>query len=237
MLTPKSLTFEMDTGGLSINDVASLHYNMFVAKNYDWWYEVLPDDVVVDIGASIGSFSARALDAGAKKVYMIEPNRELLKTAVKNVSDYIIDQEETRVIPINAAMGKTDVDLSNVYKINGREQEQEPRLMSLRQFIDTYNLSKIDFLKINAAGAEFSILDPDNLNFITNHIRHIAMVVHLDGQYGSKEKFKVWRQRLLRPMIELNRARFQDESFAQKIFWDNCFEVLPKSFMVYITNW
>ena len=64
MFKPKSFSYELKTEGLSINDVSSLHYSMFVSKNYDWWYEVLPDDVVVDVGASIGAFSAKALDAG-----------------------------------------------------------------------------------------------------------------------------------------------------------------------------
>ena len=126
MFNPKSFNFEVDTADLSINEVTNLHNIFFVSKDYDWWYEVLPDDVVVDIGASVGMFSAKALDAGAKKVYMIEPSKKLLKTAVKNVSDYIIGNNELpRVVPINAAVGRTDIDLSNVYGNN------EVKLMSL----------------------------------------------------------------------------------------------------------
>ena len=107
MFKPKALTYEIDTAGLSMNDVVELHKTLFVRKDYDWWYEILPDDVVVDVGAGIGSFSAKALDAGARKVFMIEPNRRLLKTAIKNVSDYIMDVPEQKVFPINAAMGMT----------------------------------------------------------------------------------------------------------------------------------
>lgn len=237
MFKPKSFSYELKTEGLSINDVSSLHYSMFVSKNYDWWYEVLPDDVVVDVGASIGAFSAKALDAGAKKVYMVEPNRDLLKTAIHNVSDHMIDQEERKVVPICAALGKTDVDLSNVYQIKGSAEVEEPRLMSLRQFTDTNGITSIDFLKINAAGAELAILDPGNVTFITSKVRHIAVMVHFNSQYGYKEKFKNWRDVFLKPLIEKDRVRFQVDSYVEKIFEPNFNEVLPSSMMIYITNW
>lgn len=237
MFKPKALSYELDTTGLSINEVSSLHYNMFVAKNYDWWYEVLPDDIVVDIGCSIGAFSAKALDAGAAKVYMVEPNKEILKTAIRNVSDYIIDQEEQRVFPINAAMGRTDVDLCNIHQIKGSEPCEEPRLMSLRQMTDTLNIDRIDFLKINASGAELSILDPDNIDYICKNVRHIALVIHLNAHYGTDAKFKVWREKFLKPIMEKSQVRFQNESYAEKIFAENFNEEMPHSFVVYITNW
>jgi len=237
-MRPKTFTFEADTEGLSINDVANLHYRMFVAKNYDWWYEVLPDDVVVDIGANIGLFSAKALDAGAKKVYMIEPNKALLRTAIKNVSDHIMDREQSPVVAINAAVGKTDVDLSNIYSSKKLPQPQnEPRLVSFRQLLDTYKIDYIDFLKISVDGAEFNILSENNLEFISTQVRHTAVMVNLDAQYGSRDKFLKWRDSFLKPLVELNRVRFQDESLAEKIFRQDYNQVVPSQFMVYITNW
>lgn len=237
-MTPKALNYEIDTEGLSINAISNLHYNMFVAKTYDWWYEVLPGDLVVDIGASVGAFSARALDAGAKRVYMIEPNRNLLKTAVKNVSDYIIDAEERKVFPINAAIGKTDIDLINIYKSEKlKNDDEEPRLMTFQQLVDTCNLSTIDFLKVNTSGAEFNILTKNNINYLMNQVRHIAVVVHLTAQYGSGQKFIQWRNEFLKPFVDLNRVKYQDSTITQKIFRDDCLEVLPNMFLVYITNW
>jgi len=232
MLKPKSLNFEVDTADLSINDVASLYSTFFHSKDYDWWYQVLPDDIVVDIGASIGMFSAKALDAGAQKVFMIEPSKKLLKAAVKNVSDYIIGNNSTpKVVPINAAVGRTDVDLSNVYG------NDEVKLMSLLEFCATNDVEHIDFLKINAAGAEYNILHKDMFDFLGTKVRHIAVRCHLDAQYGGQDKFKDWRDTVLIPMIALNRVFTQDETFIEKIQDDKFNELLPRSFMVYITNW
>lgn len=235
MLKPQSLNFEVDTADLSINHIASLYNIFFHSKDYDWWYEVLPGDVVVDIGAGIGMFSAKALDAGAQKVYMIEPSKTLLRAAVKNVCDHIIGNNELpKVVPINVAVGRTDVDLSNVY---GKDLWEEEKLMSLLEFCVDYDVSQIDFLKISAAGAEYNILHKDMFDFLGTKVRHIAVRCHLDAQYGGAEKFKDWRDNVLNPMIELGRVYVQDNSFIEKIQSDQFDELLPRSFMVYIKNW
>ena len=52
----KSFSYEMDTDGLPINEVARLHNTFFETKKYEWWYDVLPGDTVIEIGA--GNFLA-----------------------------------------------------------------------------------------------------------------------------------------------------------------------------------
>lgn len=238
MLTPKSLTYELDTTGLSMNHVAAMFQNIFTRKDYDWWYEILPDDVVVDIGACIGMFSAKALDAGAKKVYMVEPNRNLLKTAIKNTSEAFINQTVPRVVPINAAVGRTDIDLDNILQsATMKETYTDYKLMGFRELVDTYKIKFIDYLKVNAAGSEYNILRADNIDFFTNNVRHIAVRCHLDAQYGSREKFLEWRNTFLAHFIRQDKVRFQDSSLAEKIFSENWNDVVPSEFMVYITNY
>jgi len=234
MFKPKALNFEMDTADLSINNINGLYYTFFTSKDYDWWYEILPGDVVVDIGANIGMFSAKALDQGAEKVYMIEPSLPLLKTAVKNVSNYIIGwTDEPKVVPIHAAMGNTDVDLSNVYG----GDEDGLKLMSFSELIETYNIPKIDYLKVNAAGAEYNILNVDNLNYLAQQTRVVAVRVHLDAQYDGLRKFYDWRNTTLKALSDLNRVFYQDNTYPEKIFADDWNDQLPRSFMIYIKNW
>jgi len=238
MFKPKSLTYEIDTAGLSMNDVVELHKSLFVRKDYDWWYEILPDDIVVDVGAGVGSFAAKALDAGAKKVFMIEPNRRLLKTAIKNVSDHIMDAPEQRVFPINAAMGRTDIDRAGTYESQVyKEIDHEPKLMSLGELVEYHDLQTIDYLKVDAAGAEFSILYHENRDYLMTQVRFIAVKVNLQSTYGGNEKFIEWKDKFLKPCMEQNRLYFQDQSLEEKLFHPKWWEHVPMNFICYIKNW
>jgi|TARA_B110000503_G_scaffold62063_1_gene98377 FkbM family methyltransferase len=238
MFDVNSLNYEMDTAGMSMNEVTNLHNQMFVKKDYDWWYEVLPDDVVVDIGAGIGMFSAKALDAGARKVYMIEPNRRLLKTACKNVAEHMFGAEVPKVLPIHAAVGKTDIDLSNIYKsATFKDEAEEPKLMSISELIEYYDLGSIDYLKVDACGAEFNILPWEHRDFLLTQVRFIACRVYLTSQYGANGKFIEWRDKFLRAARDQNRLFFQDQAMIENIFKNDWHLHVPMSFMVYIKNW
>ena len=238
MFDVKSLTHEIDTAGMSLNQVAELHRQMFSSKDYDWWYEILPDDVVVDIGAGFGVFAAKALDAGAKKVYMIEPNKRLLKTACKNVAEHMFNKIEPTVLPIHAAMGRTDIDLSNIYKSATLvEDTEEPKLMSFSELVEYHNLKQIDYLKVDAAGAEFNILHHSHRDFLLTQVRFIACRVNLSTQYGGNEKFVEWREKFLKPARDTNKLYFQDQTMIDKIFKQDWHKHVPLSFMVYIKNW
>jgi FkbM family methyltransferase len=232
---PKNLTFELDTADLSINHIASLSKSFFDKKDYDWWYEILPEDTCVDIGANIGMFSAKALDAGAKKVFMIEPNRNLLKSAIKNCSEDIIGIQQDalpKVIPINAAMGRTEVDLTLGYG----EIPEDTKLMSLRELVDYYDINTIDYLKVSANGAEFNILHEDNLDYLGTSVRFIAVRVHHSAFYGSDQRFENWRDTVVKPFLDMGRVYVQNNEIEQ-MFAENWREVLPLSFMLYIKNW
>lgn len=220
-----------------MHEIVQLHHRMFVSKSYDWWREVRQDDIVVDIGAGVGLFSAKALDIGAKRVYMIEPSKSLLKTAISNVSDYIIGEQNPKVIPVWAAIGKTDIDRGNVFGCKKQPPgSEEADLITFQQLVERYNIKHIDYLKVAAEGAEFGILQ-DSADFIAMNVRHVTIMVHMNAQYGSPQKFVRWRDTFLKPFIDLGRVKFQEDGIKEKMFSSNCTEELPSKFMVYITNW
>ena len=240
MFDIKSLNFEVDTAGMSMNEVATLYDQFFNKKDFNWWYEVLPGDTVLDIGCGIGLYSAQSLDRGAKRVFMIEPNKRFLATAIKNVSPHLFNKDpgEWPIVPINAAMGRTDIDRTHVYKSATLiEDEEEPKLMSLPELIEYYDLQSVDVIKCDVGPALYNILHKDHKDYLMTQTRFIAARVHLSTQYGANEKFIEWKDRFLKACFDTNRLFFQDETLGQKLFRQDWYKHVPLSFMVYIKNY
>lgn len=239
-----SLNFEIKTDGLSLNTVKVLYDRFFTNPWYKWWYEPLPEDVVVDVGACIGMFSCQALDAGADKVYMIEPNKDLLKVAIHNVSEYMFNMQDPIVIPINTAIGNTLEATSGVLTVPGAKADTKIKLITFDEFISTYKIDHIDFLKINASGSEYDILETKNLDYFTNNVRHIAVLAHIAAFPSSLEKFKAFRDEFLKPFRDAGKVKLQGSQSWEMIDDDDALSRaaatnggMTDSFMFYITNY
>jgi len=228
---------KLSTEGIDLSQAAHLYSEFFKTCEYNWWYEVLPDDIVVDIGACVGFFSANALDKGADRVYMIEPNRDLLKTAIRNVSDYIID-DNTRVIPIHGAISYSPYDTLHVFG----EGDVDYPTFTFTQFLNDYNIAQIDFLKIDCEGAEYNILQPEMIDWFENNVRHMAIECHLRAADDSPKQFIRFRDTFLRHFMDKNKVRVQNNYVRNAINEDwammqRDWTKVPPEFMIYITNW
>jgi len=238
----RALNWRMSTHGLTLNNTSVLYHEFFRSHDYDWWYKVQPGDIVVDVGACVGFMSAKALDLGAEKVYMIEGNRELLKTAIHNVSEYMMNETEQKIFPINCLMGtgnkrgvfKTDEDTVDIDDVD---------VMSFKEFVRKYNIDHIDFLKMDIEGNEYDTLNTDNLEFMKNNVRHIAVEVHTrTGDPNCFEKFIECRDTFLKPFHEAGKLKSMgNQPFVDKYIWDNDWmRTRPDAnsyFMLYITNY
>lgn len=238
----KALKQMMRTDGLVLEMAATFYQEFFVNKEYDWWYSVQPGDVVVDIGACVGMMSARALDGGASKVYMIEGNRELLKTAMYNVSEYLMNELDPIVYPINCIMGSCNEE--GVYKTHvDKLGTQEIDRMSFQQFLEKYSINHIDFLKIDIEGNEYDILNTENLDFIKNNVKHIAVEIHTRANENSLTRFIHFRDTFLKYFWNSSNHKVRgiyDQKMVNEIMWDNeKLENVPDDksyFMLYITR-
>ena len=123
---------------------------------------VEPEDIVVDCGGSIGLFAKFATERGASQIYSFEVRPELYKYLDLNTKDNL------KITAVNGFIGDTNGD--NHY--------------DLKKIIDTFNLDKIDFLKIDIEGFEFLLIENTSPETFKK-IEKISMEVHVWGMFPN----------------------------------------------------
>jgi FkbM family methyltransferase len=229
------LNYDLCTDGLNLLDKNSMFFELFQRKDYEWWYDVQKDDVVVDLGACVGFFTCHALDRGAKKIYAVEANRDLLKTLCYNVSEHWIDNSVSTVVPIHGAIGKEDR-----YALNYYGKNVETPKFEFMELMHKYQIHWIDYLKIDIEGAEYDIFKKENMLYLRHHVKHIAVEFHLDAFRESPYEWIEFRDKVVNN-FNVEKVRFlrhEDHALAHDdgklmgewpLGWGS-------SFMLYITN-
>lgn len=115
---------------------------------------IMPGDVVVDCGASIGIFTRYALSRGASRVISIEADTDVHRYLV-------INTEGQNVLSLNGTVGG-DWDIESI--------------------MNTAGIENIDFLKIDIEGWEFDLLSKISEDTLSK-VRKISMEVHLWGVF------------------------------------------------------
>ena len=112
---------------------------IFVDRIYERYFEVEENDIVFDIGASLGPFTYSILHKNPKQVFAFEPSYEEFKTLVLNT-------RHGNVTHINKGISDKvgEFDFQFVF-----DNSQGNKLYSttFQKVISDYNINKIDFLK------------------------------------------------------------------------------------------
>lgn len=125
---------------------------------------ILPGQVVIDIGAHIGGFSVMAASMGAR-VYAFEPDPRNLEMLRANIARNGMGDMIT-VIPcaagISAGMASMEHSDGNT---GGHRSVPDPagsvEVRTVRSVCDEYGIGRISLIKMDAEGAEYSLLsDP-----------------------------------------------------------------------------
>lgn len=199
---------------------------IFVDRIYERYFEVEENDVVFDIGASLGPFTYSILHKNPKQVFAFEPSYEEFKTLVLNT-------RHGNVTHINKGISDKvgEFDFQFVF-----DNSQGNKLYSttFQKVISDYNISKIDFLKTDCETGEYDIFTIDNLIWIKENVRKIAGEWHL-GQPWMKEKFKIFRDVYLRVFPNFQIVSFDGVEITSRI-WDEDFIHYYSEIMVFIDN-
>lgn len=226
-----------DWGELTYEDQITIDREIIHEQVYRFWRDVKENDIVVDVGASVGPFICSVLDNKPKRVYCIEPSQSLLNTLKKNCSLYLSDNYDPLVYVNKGIIEKPEDDIH----IFGQNREFIGTTFS--QFIQDYSIDKIDFLKIDCEGGEYNIFNDDNIDFLLHNVKFIAMEVHLNYE-NCREKFKNLRDKYLtrfknykvmsctRQTIEWGKSL----DIKERIFDDTFIDQYSCEFMIYIYN-
>ena len=156
-------------------------------RQYCKFYQVEQGDVILDVGAHIGSFTIRnSRKIGNGLVVSFEPNPKSHKLLKMN----IIVNRFTNVIPLNVALAdfegiaelriSEDPANSSLIRSRGknlRSQVSDPsseyvkvRVRRIDDLCAEMGIKKVDFIKIHAEGSELEILKGARKTLSENHI-------------------------------------------------------------------
>ena len=162
----------------------SITQEIFIDKCYERFFEVEENDVVLDIGASVGPFTYSILNKKPKHVFCFEPSESEFKTLVSNTLGYPVTQ-------INKGISNVNSVVMNDHLFGGEDQMES---ITFSKFIDLYGIDKIDFLKTDCEGGEFDIFTLENLDWIKNNVKKIVGEWHIQLQgHDNIEKFREFR--------------------------------------------
>ena len=172
-----------------------INQEIFIDNIYQKYNEVEEGDVVVDIGANVGAFSYLALKKNIKHLYSIEPSRLLLPTLTKNIG------ESNKVDIVNYRIGNYKEDKVVLQKdddINIYDNASSTfDTITFTNFIEKYKIKKIDFLKCDCEGGEYSVFTEDNFDWIYNNVKKIAGEFHLWGIPDALDNFYKFKDKYL----------------------------------------
>ena len=207
---------------------------VFDQKVYEKFFAVEENDIVFDIGASVGPFTYTLKEKNPQKVYCFEPHKELFETLNENVAS-------DKTVLINKAIGSVDgtqylSGLFNEQFIETCEGEnnQEVETVTFRSFVTQNNITKIDFLKTDCEGGEYDIFNDENLPWIKKNVRKIVGEWHLSDP-ELKKKFRHFRDTYLRDFPNHEVYSF-DEVDIKWSLWDDWFIERYNAITIYIDN-
>lgn len=187
--TERTLTSGNTTKSYSQWHKDAITKEIFEEQMYEKFFPVEEGDIVLDIGASIGPFTYSILNKKPKHVYCFEPSPSEIDTLRYNT-------QNGPVTVINK--GIADVEGEIEFNLFGLDLSSKvAKSTTFDKIREEFNITKIDFLKTDCEGGEYSIFNNKNFFWIKNNVKKIVGEWHLENP-EKKEQFRVFRDTYLR---------------------------------------
>lgn len=192
LLPAKPTKFKLRKGPVFLlrpysSDISCMQ-SIVIDGEYFPYFNVMPGDTVIDIGANVGSFSVgAAYREPTARFVAIEPVQKNYELLCKNIELNNL----TNVVPINLAVSDKKEKLTiyhgrgswfasgSFYKIDATrdDDEEEVNCLTLADIFSDYQIDRCDFLKMDCEGSEYKILfgTPDEF---WQKIKKIALEFH-----------------------------------------------------------
>lgn len=186
---------DIDWGDLSTEYIELFYNENIVSHCYEQHFRVQPGDIVLDIGANVGTFALSVLERKPHKIICVEPSDKFINSLRKNVAGYPVSL-------VYKAIGNKD-EFNLPYSKRSTYVELVDReasvfhLTTLKTLVNDYSLHYIDFLKFDCEGGEFSIFTEENRDFILSSVKHISGEWHIAYMDNAIENFLYFRDRFL----------------------------------------
>ncbi len=193
-ITIKGLKFQIRNHNYlsKVTDIAMIFE--IIHFNHYGICDINPKDIVIDIGAHIGSFTLLASKKANKgKVLSYEPSQESFKLLKENVKI----NNGNNIILHNEAVGKNSGEgylfqhknnaENSLYKKSNNKKKIH--LTTLAEIFRKYQLNKCDVLKLDCEGAEYDILFSSGNQL--SKVKKIILEYHEPTYFGIDNKYSV----------------------------------------------
>ena len=172
---------------------------------YNEFFNFNDNDVIVDLGANIGLYSLYAINKmpSISKIYMVEPLMKNFDYMIRNI---IYNRNDIhKFIFIKAGISKTgflnflkenyshspDINESDIGIGDDNELYEKIKMFSFMDFIEFYNIDKIDILKLDIEGSEVQMFDEETFEYFKNNDVKICSEFHPTKRRYAKELLNI----------------------------------------------
>lgn len=171
-----------------------------VLKTYLKHYDIKRGDIVVDLGANVGTFSYSILEQQPLHIYCVEPDVNVFSALRNNIT-----YENSTLI--NLSIGNSDIDYSSI---------------TFETLLKQNNISIINFMKIDCEGCEYYVLSTKNEKIVKSTVKNIAGEYHFNYcSEKSLEYFFVFRDIYMKKAKQAFIYDRNNENLTSKLYDDS----------------